>query len=196
LNQIQDNPNPDFIDFLTYRFPEIIPIFFDILLGNKILINESTLDQIYDTISFLEFSSISILSFFQNSSFSFIFKSVSQLSTLPIKSNEEIIFSHFLHLRNENQIFEFIQNQVKEKKDYLSFLKLVYFGFVDSYDLLNLINFIQLTEIDFSLFKYLKSEFLSNYSLSFSHQMGFKDKQTVLSFTDIIQEYIKADKKN
>jgi hypothetical protein len=95
---------------------------FGILKGDRIEINESNFEQIYDTIHFLEFHSDSIKSFFQNSSLSFNSNDISQISSLPIYSIESIISSYFLRLRNENQLFEFVRNQIKENRESLNFL--------------------------------------------------------------------------
>jgi hypothetical protein len=100
-------------------------IFFEILKGKRIEINESNFELIYDTIHFLEFSSDSIKIFFQNSSLSFISNDISQISSAPLGSIENIISSHFLHLRDENQLFEFVQNLIKENRACLNFLNML-----------------------------------------------------------------------
>jgi hypothetical protein len=88
LDQIKEHPNIDCMDFPNYRFPEIIKMFFDILKGNKIEITESNLDQIYDTIHFLEFGSDSIESFCQNSNILYHDKinlsSISKMFSIPV----------------------------------------------------------------------------------------------------------------
>jgi hypothetical protein len=84
LNQKKERPNLDFIDFSFSLISEFIKIFFYILKGNQIEINGSNFEQIYETIHFLEFSSDSIQSFFQNSSLSFISNDISQILSAPI----------------------------------------------------------------------------------------------------------------
>jgi hypothetical protein len=195
LSQIKEHPNLDFIDFSHYQFPEFINIFFGILKRNRIEINESNFEQIYDAIHFLEFSSDSIKSFFQNSSLSFISNDISQISSVPIYSIESIISSYFLRLRTENQLFEFVQQQIQENREYLSFFRYVYFGLVDNFNLINLINSIQFGEIDHCLFEHLQNTFFSNSLLSFKNEIEFKDNQILLS-SEKIDEYFEEEKKN
>jgi hypothetical protein len=195
LNQIKEHPNLDFIDFSHYRFPVFIKMFFGILKGNKIEINEHNLEHIYDTMHFLEFSSDSIKSFFQNSSLSFISNDISQIPSIPIYSIDNILSSHFLHLRNENQLFEFVQNLIKENRESLNFLRYVYFGLVENNHLINLINSIEFNEIDHCLFEHLRSSFLSNYFFSFESEIDCKDHQMPL-FSEDIEEYFEEEKEN
>jgi hypothetical protein len=195
LKQTQEHPNIDFINFSDHRFPECIQIFFNILKGNRIEINEINLNQIYDTIHFLEFSSESIQSFFQNSSLSFVSNDIIQISALPIDSIERIISSHFLHLQSENQLFEFVQRQIQENREYLSFLRYIYFGLVDNFILINLINSIHFDEIDHCLFEHFQSTFLSNSLLSLENEINCKSNQSFKLFTEQIELYFEADKK-
>jgi hypothetical protein len=161
LKQRKEHPNLDFIDFSNYRFPEHIKMFFDILKGNRIQINQSNFEQIYDTIHFLEFFSDSIKNFFQNSSLSFIFIDISQISSAFNDSIENMISSHFLHLRSENQLFEFVQNLIKENRENLIFLRYVYFGLVNCFHLINLINTIEFNDTEHCFFEHLQySNFL------------------------------------
>jgi hypothetical protein len=194
-NQIKEHPNLDFIDFSNCRFPELIKKFFGIIKGNKIEIHESNFEQIYDTIHFLEFSSDSIQSFIQNSSLSFTSTDLSQISPASIDSIDHILSSHFFHLRNENQLLEFIQNAVEENRGYLNFLRYVYFGLVDCFHLIQLINSIRFDEIDHFLFEHLRCVFFSNYLLSFEKEFNWQDNQMLLS-SENIEECFEEKKKN
>jgi hypothetical protein len=127
-------------------------MFFDIMRGNKIQIDENNFSQIYDTMFFLEFSSISTHDFFQSSSLSFVNEDIFQLLPLPIDSIESIFSSPFLHFENENQLFKLVQHQIQENSECLNFLKYVYFCFIDHFALTNLINSIQFEKINCCLF--------------------------------------------
>jgi hypothetical protein len=124
-----------------------------------------------------------------------ISNNISQISSVSHDSLGSSISSHFLHLRNENQLFEFVQNQIKENREYLIFLRYVYFGLVESNHLINLINTIQFDEMDHCLFEHLQSDFFSNYLLSFENEVDCKD-DPMLFFSENIEEYFEEDKKN
>jgi hypothetical protein len=186
----------NFVDFSDFKFPEIIKIFFDVLRGNRIKIEENNQDQIYDTISFLEFSSSSIHRFFQSSSLSFANKDITQLSSLPIDSIENIFSSHFLHLENENQLSKFVQHQIQENSDYLNFLRYIYFGFVDHFALIKIINDIQFEKVDGNLFEHLKYTFSSNYYLSFENEINLKNDQEIFASPENIEYFFEDTEMN
>jgi hypothetical protein len=168
---------------------------FQILKWHKVEINEGNFEQIYDAVHFLEFSSDSIKSFFQNFSLSFTSNDISQISSASIDSIESILSSHFLHLRSENQLFDFVQNLIKENRENLNFLRYVYFGLVDCFHLMNLIHSIQFNETDHCLFEHFQNVFFSNYLLSFEKEREFKNLQMFL-FSENIEEYFEADREN
>jgi hypothetical protein len=105
-----------------------------------------------------------------------------------------MISSHFLHVRSENQLFEFVQNHIKGNRGSLNFLRYVYFGLVNSIDLTHLINSVEFNEIDHCLFEHFQNAFFSNYSLSFKSEIDFKDNQIVI-FSENIRKYFEEGKK-
>jgi hypothetical protein len=60
FNQTENLSAFDFVDFSDYYNPETISQFFHILRGNRVEINKNNVSQIYEAISFLEFSSVPI----------------------------------------------------------------------------------------------------------------------------------------
>jgi hypothetical protein len=196
FRQIQKFPALHFIDFSNYNFAENIKNFFDILKGNKIEIMKSSLDQNYDAISFLEFSSVSIHPFFQSSSLSFVDKDILQLSSLPPDSIENILSSHFLHLESENQLFKLIQHLIQENSGYLNVLRYIYLGFVDHFALINLIDSIQFEKIEDSLFEHLKCSFAFNFYLPPEKVINNTNDPQFFSLSGNIQKYFEEDKIN
>jgi hypothetical protein len=112
-------------------------------------------------------------------------KDITQISSASIDSIEHELSSHFLRLKNENQLFEFVQNQIKENREFLNFLRYVYFGLVDNIHLIHLVNSIQFDEMDHCLFEHLQYAFFSNYLHSFENEIDHKDRQ-ILIFSDKI----------
>lgn len=156
------NSNSDFIDLCNFDFPEIVQIFFDMLNGGVIEIHQYNLQQILDTIYFLEFDSISINNIAQNS----LNLDITQLISFPLNSIEEILSSNLIHITNENQIIQFILDNFHEKQDFLFLLYYIYFGFTDQYDFQYLIDLINFEDINEALFNHFKSSLMSNYLLS------------------------------
>jgi hypothetical protein len=71
-----------------------------ILGGKNILINESNIQQISDTIYFLEFDSASVHEITKNLIFDDILNHISSLFSSPIDSIQTIISSPFIHFQN------------------------------------------------------------------------------------------------
>jgi hypothetical protein len=194
LNQIKHSKSSSFIDFSYYPNSAIIQILFSILQGYIIKIDASNIDQISDALYFLEFNSISIDTFIEQFSFNFASNDLSSLISLSKDSIQKIITSYFLHIKNENQLFEFIMNLIKENRKYLIFMKYILFGLVDFSHLMNLINFVQFHEINFSLFNSLKSSFKQNYFLSFGIHTHSENIQSILQFSKSLEDILRLKK--
>jgi hypothetical protein len=119
---MKSHSNKDFIDFSEHSKSGTIKLFFNILEGKSIIIEGSNKKQIFDALNFIEFNSVSIHSLIEHLPFNFISNNINQLTSFPLDSIRRIISSHFLGLLNENQLFEFVNNLVKEKRDCLRLL--------------------------------------------------------------------------
>jgi hypothetical protein len=93
----------NFIDFSTFEYPSIIAVFFSVFKGKVISLEHFNVQFLFETILFVE---IEILKDF----FPFSIENLSSFSKSIVK---QILSLSFIHLTNENQIFEFILKQIK-----------------------------------------------------------------------------------
>jgi hypothetical protein len=105
-------------------------MFFEILKGNKILIDESNIQQMADTIYFLKFDSDSVHDVAQNLGFDFSSENISSLSSLSNEAIETILSFPFIHFQNENQLFNFINQLIKKNRNNLTFIQYISFELI------------------------------------------------------------------
>jgi hypothetical protein len=196
FRQMLKDPASDLIDFSNYRYPEIIKLFFEILRGNVIQIDEIKIEQILDAINFLESDTLFVRSFLQNYPFNFVSKSTTSLFSLPNESIQSIISSPYFHLKNENQLFELLFEKIQKNGEFLFLLKYAYFGNVNFLDLNCLIQSIQYPEINESLFHHFKDSLFFNYLLSIEDQIQIENIQSLLSISKEIENFSQYEKEN
>jgi hypothetical protein len=195
FHQIGNSPNNALIDLSVYPYSEIIKILFGILQGNVIEINESNMEQVLEAIYFLEFDSLSVHNILNNFPFNFVLNDISSLHCLSNYLIQKIISSSFLHLQNENRLFEFIGSLIKENREYLNYLKYISFGLVTFLDFQNLINSIHFREFNSCLFDHMKSSLFSNYFLSFERSIHSDEIQSIRLFSKYLKIVLKKRKK-
>jgi hypothetical protein len=83
-----------------------------------------------DTIYFLEFDSDSVHDIAQNLGFDFSSENSSSLSSLSNEANETILSFPFIHFQNENQLFNFINQLIKQNRNILTFIQYISFGLI------------------------------------------------------------------
>jgi hypothetical protein len=196
LNQIENSSNCALIYFSDYSSLELIHTFFGILQGKVIEINESNVKEVSDTLSFLEFDSHSIQNIVKHLSFDFFSNDISSLHSLSIDSIQTVISSYFLHIKNEDQLFEFIKNLIKENRSYLTTLEYISFGLISFPDFMNLIYSIQFHELNFCLLESMRSSFFSNYILLFGSSNNPQEIQSLFLISGSLANYTQVEKEN
>jgi hypothetical protein len=172
----------------------MLKLFFDILKGNVLEINETNIEQILDAIYFLESDTLSFRNIAQNSQFNFAFNDLSSLFSLPVESIQATISCPSFHSKNENQLFELLFDKIRKDRDFLFFIKYVSFGNINSLNFNCLIQSIQFHELNESLFDHLKYSLFFNYFLFAENESQRKDIQSTLSISKDIQEYFQNEK--
>jgi hypothetical protein len=189
-------PEDDFIDLSNSLDPEIIKLFFNIIIGKSIWINESNQEKITNTIGFLEFNSIFAFEFWTKCSINFTLNDISSLGSLPIDSIQKIISSHFLSLKNENQLFEFLKSLIQKNEECSSFLTYLHFGLISFPNFTDYLNLIQFYELSSFLFYHMKYSFHYNYLLSADDNTQQEDIQYILLFSESLGNYFQIYKTN
>jgi hypothetical protein len=131
FRRISDLPNNSFIDFCNCPNSELIKVFFEILRGRKILIKESNILQISETICFREFDSYYIHDITKYFTFDFTSNDIFSLSSHSVDTIQTIFSSVFIRFKNEGQIFSFIHSLIKKDRNNLKALKYILFGLID-----------------------------------------------------------------
>jgi hypothetical protein len=83
---MKNHSNEYFIDYSEHTESGTIKLFFNILEGESIIIEEANKRQILNPMNFLEFNSMSIHSLIEHLSLNFISNNINQLSSLPLDS--------------------------------------------------------------------------------------------------------------
>lgn len=190
FNQIQNHSTLEFIDFSSSIDPEVLLDFFEILEGNVIKINQNNIQEIINTISFLEFNSLSIELFFSN----FFHHDKPNDLNLSIESIQKILSFNFIHLGDENQLFRYIMEEIQKNRSYLALIKFLHFGLINYFDFEGLIDVIQFNEIHQDFFDHFKYSLFSNFFLSF--QSPSEDIESLLLLSNIISDYSKLQEEN
>jgi hypothetical protein len=181
------------IDFSHFQFPEIILSFFGILKGNKIEINEGNMKQMIYIIHFLEFDSYSLHSIFQNSIFNLDRINISSFLDFKIDLLQSIISFPYLHLKEENQLFEIIYQKIQENRKLLFLLDFSCFGCICSAKLNYLIQSIQIHEFNEDRFQHFQYSFFFNYLLPHEYDNQTENIQSLLIKSKEIYSYFQKE---
>jgi hypothetical protein len=127
------------IDFSSFEHPEIITELFSVFKGKIISLEKFHQEFLISTILFVEIEPLKDF-------ISFSFEDFSSFSTSTIK---QIFSSPFLHLINENQLFEFVLNQIKLDQTTLYLIQYLYYGLFDHNSFLSLLSSFEFSEISF-----------------------------------------------
>jgi hypothetical protein len=96
----------------------------------------------------------------------------------------QIILSSFLHLTNEEELFEIILNKIKEDSLNISLIKYIYFGLVYYNSFIQISSSLQFSSITNEFFELCKEVFYSTF-------LNFKEEftQQILSFSSLIENF-------
>jgi hypothetical protein len=145
----------NFIDFSSFEYPSIIIDLFSILKGTTILLNNLNLQNLIETIFYLEMED----EIFQD----FIHFSIKDLTLLSESMLNKVLHSPFLQLFNESELFQYILTKFEEKRNNVSLLQYIYFGVINLNTFLLFISSIQFSEISNEIFENFKETFYSTF---------------------------------
>jgi hypothetical protein len=185
--QISTDKIFDCIDFSSHQFPEMIKLFFNILQGTIIQVDENNVVQILKTIDYLETDILSVQNFLKNHSSNFASANIMAIFFLPIECIRTLFSFPYLHLKNEDQLFELILNKIQDQRKFLFLLNYASLGNIDSFFLNYLIQSIQLTELTESSFDHFKNSLFSNYLISVDNENREDNIQSLLFSSKILK---------
>jgi hypothetical protein len=115
---------------------------------------------------------------------------------LPIECIRTFISFPYLHLKNEDQLFELILNKIQDQRKFLFLLNYASLGNIDSFSLNYLIQSIQLTELTESSFGHFKNSLFSNYLISVDNENREDNIQSLLFSSKDIENFLIIEKEN
>jgi hypothetical protein len=195
FNQKQRHPENNFIDFSHHEFPQMIQKFFSVLKGKRIQINEPNWQPILNMINFLECDSVSVQKIIQRSPFNFVSNVISSLFRLKIDFIQAILGSNFLHLKDENQLFEFVKNCLQNNPENLNLIQYFHFGYVDCFDFINLISSIQFEEVTQDLLEHIKVSCSRAIFFLLKASVRWKIFNLFYYFQNLLKCFVKLKKK-
>jgi hypothetical protein len=153
--------NVKVIDFSNFGKGFVLKSIFDLLKGKSFKISKFQSEDIYQSIQFLQFLSLSsyMSNKFDSQGIAFNFYKMSSYSLLDLSpdSIKYVISSNYLHLKNECQLFDFIYRKIEKDRSNLSLLIYMYGAAVTDKTLSPLIQELRLKEIDYQIFVFLKN---------------------------------------
>jgi hypothetical protein len=131
-----------------------------------------------------------------SSLFNFVANDIFSLKPIPDDSIQKIISSHFLHLKSEDQLLEFLKGLIQENPHCMNFLEYLHFGVIDFPNFIDYINPIQFHELNLYLFDHMKYSFFYNYLLLADQNSSQKEIQHLLFLSESVSSYSQICKEN
>jgi hypothetical protein len=171
----------DFIDFSSFENPETIIYFFSIFNGSILDLDKIPKSLLFKTILFLDIEQLKPI----------VNLSSENMLSYSLEEIHQIFSSSFLHMENENEIFQTFFKLIEKDKNNLDLISYIYIGMVD-YNLLNMlisdINFCEITE---DMFNHFKNSLSLNFFIHHSEEATQLELKEIISYEYNIDEIIK-----
>jgi hypothetical protein len=195
---VQKRKKPTLIDFSKFKESRVLKTILRLLDGLPLALNEFDKKSFSMATRFIGFDitlpicTLTPATKLKTSDFlSQNFSKITEFHLLTRKSMKKILSSKLLHLKNENQLFQFIMEKLEENTSNLSLLRYSYGGYVLKSLIDRFIDIIELDHMKPDLFDFLKNCFEFGYFVS-----DESNTREILLASSFYREYCQLEKEN